>query len=237
MATGPQFTKPFGAYACEGDSIETEFNGVWFVATIHSDSDRGAPWDNDCGHGPVMAGWEGRDKRPGELILSEDYGRKRFYDFKEACKIARRDGWGFLPAPLKTWQDGDYWFAACEGVNQDRPLRGDDINAAIRAAYASYKATMSPREYAARAAMRDFKILKAWCDDKWRYCGIAVQAFAGDIELTDEYGAALWGIELNYPDSDNAYLLEVANELVDECLDAAKAALAEKRDALAEINL
>ena len=29
-----------------------------------------------------------------------------------------------------------------------------------------------------------------------------------------------WGIEANYPDSDNAYLTDVANELLPEALDA-----------------
>ena len=33
--------------------------------------------------------------------------------------------------------------------------------------------------------------------------------------------ASLWGIEANYPDSDNAYLSEVANELLPEALEAA----------------
>jgi len=39
----------------------------------------------------------------------------------------------------------------------------------------------------------------------------------------DDHAASLWGIEANYPDSDNAYLTEVANGLLPEALEAAKA--------------
>ena len=38
----------------------------------------------------------------------------------------------------------------------------------------------------------------------------------------DKFAASLWGIEANYPDSDNAYLSEVANELLSEALAEAK---------------
>jgi len=37
---------------------------------------------------------------------------------------------------------------------------------------------------------------------------------------------ALWGIEMNYPGSDNSYLLEIANEYASEAFEAAKAKLA-----------
>jgi len=52
-----------------------------------------APWEREDGHGPVTD-WERRSKGAGERILDSDHGSKRFYDFSEAVKIARRDGWG-----------------------------------------------------------------------------------------------------------------------------------------------
>lgn len=64
-----------------------------FAVKTVCDSDHGAPWEEEDGHGPV-SDWERRDKLPGELILNEDRGMKRFYDFAEACRIARRDSWG-----------------------------------------------------------------------------------------------------------------------------------------------
>jgi hypothetical protein len=54
------------------------------------------PWDREDGHGPV-SDWERREKKPGELILVTNRHSKRFYDFAEAVKIARRDGWNTTP--------------------------------------------------------------------------------------------------------------------------------------------
>lgn len=60
---------------------------------IHYDECSGAPWEENDGHG-LVSGWERRAKRPGELVLNDDgRGNKRFYDWQESVKIARRDGW------------------------------------------------------------------------------------------------------------------------------------------------
>ena len=64
--------------------------------------------------------------------------------------------------------------------------------------------------------------MAAWKNDDWFYCGIILSITIGKTELTD-HAASLWGIEANYPDSKNAYLSQVANELLPEALDAAKA--------------
>lgn len=79
------------------NNIEIIIGGRTLVFSVEfeQDPDSGAPWDND-GHGPVT-GWETRDKLPGELVLNSDRGSKRFYDFAEACRIARRDGWDAAP--------------------------------------------------------------------------------------------------------------------------------------------
>lgn len=67
-----------------------------FSVKFERDADSGAPWENSDCHGPV-SDWERRDKRPGELVLNSGRGGKRFYDFAEACHIARRDGWDAHP--------------------------------------------------------------------------------------------------------------------------------------------
>jgi len=64
-------------------------------------------------------------------------------------------------------------------------------------------------------------VMAAWKNDDWFYCGIILSINIDETELTD-HAASLWGIEANYPDSDNAYLTQVANELLSEALDAAK---------------
>lgn len=71
-------------------------DGLTFRVQHCYDHDQGEPWKECEGHGPVTD-WERREKRPGELILSEDRGAKRFYDYAEACRIARRDGWDTPP--------------------------------------------------------------------------------------------------------------------------------------------
>lgn len=69
---------------------------------------------------------------------------------------------------------------------------------------------------------------KAYHQGEWGYCGIVLSVSYRGVELSD-HAASLWGIEYNYPDSDNAYLLGVANELLDEALDDARTRLTELR--------
>jgi hypothetical protein len=70
-------------------------------------------------------------------------------------------------------------------------------------------------------------VMEAWKNNEWFYGGVAVTVKKAGVRLTGRYDAALWGIECNYPDSDNSYLMEVANELLLEALAMAKAKLVE----------
>ena len=65
-------------------------------------------------------------------------------------------------------------------------------------------------------------VMAAWKNDEWIYCGIILAVAIDGLVLTD-HAASLWGIETNYPDSDNAYLAEAANELLLEAITEAKA--------------
>ena len=174
------FETSFDRFACIDDTIECASDGFQLVATIKGDSGFYTPWDNDCSHGPVSE-WSRRDKGPGELILCEARGLKRFYDFQNACRIALRDGWNCAPYDI---------------------------------------AGETKRQRAARAARHDFEVLRGWCNDEWHYCGIVVTASLHGIGLGT---ASLWGIECNYPGSDNAYLSEVANDLASEAISEAQA--------------
>lgn len=84
------------------DSIELK--GLTFRVEVKPDDGTiGAPWDEHDGHGPV------RDvqycngdpstirKPPGERVLYADRGTVWLYDWQEACRIAKRDGWGLAP--------------------------------------------------------------------------------------------------------------------------------------------
>lgn len=58
--------------------------------------------------------------------------------------------------------------------------------------------------------------IEAWKQDEWFYCGIALSATYNGVALPDNYLASLWGIEANFPGSDNSYLSEVVRELLPE---------------------
>ena len=59
---------------------------------------------------------------------------------------------------------------------------------------------------------------QAWFDNEWFYCGIVLSAETTD-GWTKDHIVSLWGIECNYPEGDNSYLTDVANELLDEILE------------------
>lgn len=201
-----------------GETFTFKMGRVEYVATIERDEYMGAPWEEHDGHG-VVSDWTSRDKRPGEMILSEDSRdcSKRFYDFAESCRIARRDGWGSLPGEMiieRNNRHGARKFRAyVKGGKPEMTAYGKDQNAAISALYALYRASMSPRQWAAQAAMRDFENLKAWCEDEWCWIGIIVSR-ADDPDGESE---SLWGIESNCGD----YASEVAKELAGEFGDIA----------------
>ena len=69
-----------------------EHRDVTFEAELHHDDHMAEPWRECDGHGPVSE-WTTRDKNPGELVLASDKGFHRYYDFAEAVRIAKRDGW------------------------------------------------------------------------------------------------------------------------------------------------
>ena len=75
---------------------------------------------------------------------------------------------------------------------------------------------------AARAVVADYNALRLWCADEWWYVGVVVRVFRDDVELG---GASLWGVDCNHPYGNNSYLSEVANELLPEAVEEARATL------------
>ena len=71
----------------------TTAKGTRYRVEITPDDFNEAPWEFSDGHGDV-SDWTTRDKKAGELVLNSDGTNKRFYNFQEAIKIAKRDGWG-----------------------------------------------------------------------------------------------------------------------------------------------
>jgi len=211
-------------YNYAGETLATvEHDGFTFTLSLEHDSDHGAPWDKECGHGPVTD-WIAREKLPGELVLNDDGRSKRYYDFAEACRIARRDGWG-APMYKQSIEHGaptgglvrlcSQWFIGTELHTHESDWTDEidltDYIAAHEAMRASYP---SARAYAAAAARADYDHLRDWCDwcdDKWSYVGAVVTVSRNGIELAS---ASLWGIE----STAGAYFCEVGNELAGEAL-------------------
>ena len=83
----------FGKEVYHSETSTIEVDGFEVIATIYQDDTGDDPWDREEGHGPVSK-WTTRDKAPGERVLCQDRSSKIYYDFAEAVKIARKDGWG-----------------------------------------------------------------------------------------------------------------------------------------------
>lgn len=196
------------SYVYDGETIDFTHNGKVYTATTERDDHTGAPWEEHDGHGEVSE-WTTRAKLPGELVLSGDGPSKRFYDFAGACRIARRDGWGYLPGKLeyKKLRNG-WWRAECKGF--DKAVHSRDVNAAIKGLYQAFRETVTAKQYAALAAMADFQTLRAWCNDEWFWCGVVVR----EKDACNCCGntQSLWGVGSNA----GAYLEDVARELAEE---------------------
>lgn len=82
----------------DGDTFTRD--GATFRVRFADDDMADPPWKREDGHGPV-SDWRHADrtqdyppKAAGERVLCIDVFTARYYDFAQACKIARRDGWG-----------------------------------------------------------------------------------------------------------------------------------------------
>lgn len=78
-------------------------DGMNFVIHLEHDEISGPPWEECDGHGEVTK-WTCRGKGPGEMMLCEDSGDKRYYDFAGAVQKARDERWG---AP--DWMDREIY--------------------------------------------------------------------------------------------------------------------------------
>ena len=95
---------------------------------------------------------------------------------------------------------------------------------------AGYIGNKSKSTLARRMAYAE-RVMQAWKDDEWFYCGVAVTVEREGVQLTGQYDHALGGIECNYPERNkrhrpNDYLAQVASEYIGEALDAAYAKIA-----------
>ncbi|OZB12318.1 MAG: hypothetical protein B7X53_18345, partial [Hyphomonas sp. 34-62-18] len=80
------------------------------------------------------------------------------------------------------------------------------------------------RQRFAKAQAEAEAIMEGWRKGEWFYCGIVLSVSLDGIELAP-HAASLWGIEANYPETDNSYLTEVAGNLLPDALAAAREVL------------
>lgn len=166
-----------------------EKNGLRFRVHIEDDSDHGAPWTENDGHG-VVSDWVTRDKKPGERVLNTDGRSKRFYDVQASMVIAKRDGWG-APRDMVAWLQRN---------------KAHTVSAIVRT---------TAGQRAAAAVDADFEYLRRWCADQWRYVGVCVEQIDEDDQpLTDKYLHACWGMESD----DDEGLKQAANDYIDEII-------------------
>lgn len=125
--------------------------------------------------------------------------------------------------------DGDYITCEVEGFDVTATIYYDDDTTAPDKRQDGFWPSNDPNDagyvlpenFAAQQALAEH-VMNAWNNDEWHYYGVAVTVDREAVTLTGKYAHAVWGIEGNYPEGDNSYFLEVANELLDEALAAAK---------------
>ena len=104
------------------DTKTIKKDGYTIRISIHHDDNMGAPWEEHDGHG-IASDWTSRDKRAGEIILCQDGSSKRYYDFADTMKIAKRDGWGLCPEKI----------AKIKKQTGKKPTKGELVHAAVMA--------------------------------------------------------------------------------------------------------
>jgi hypothetical protein len=80
------------------------------------------------------------------------------------------------------------------------------------------------RQRLADAQAKAEAVMEGWRQGDWFYCGIVLSVSAEGVDLA-RAAAALFGIEANYPGTDNSYLTDVSNELLPEAVAAARETL------------
>lgn len=167
-----------------------QYKGLSFSVRIKADDSMREPWKEHDGHG-IVSEWTTRDKAPGERALCDDRGSRRFYDFAETIKLARRDRWN---------------------------IRGvDDEDVAALARKLGREPTA--REVTAEAVERDFRRMRGWCNNEWSWVGVVVTLLDTDGNATDET-ESLWGIESDSPEYHAEVAQELAEQIAGRVGDA-----------------
>ena len=168
--------------------------GVPFRVHFESDDHMGAPWDEECGHGPVRevsySYYSKPTKFAGERVMHQDGRTAWLYDWAGAMVQAREEGWGLGEDEL---------------VKLTKQLGR----------------TPTPGQVTERAVSLDFQRLCRWLSSDWTWVGVCVEELhAKDFSegiinpVCSRYENAIWGIESDAGE----YLDQVAHEMAEERL-------------------
>lgn len=69
----------------------------------------------------------------------------------------------------------------------------------------------------AKAQAEAEALMAGWRKGEWFYCGVVLSVSLEGVELAP-HAASLWGLEANYPGSENEALTRAANTLIPEAL-------------------
>lgn len=137
--------------------------------------------------------------------------------------------------------DGDSISCEVDGITYCATIHRDDCDDAPDERDCGFWPSLNPNDDGyigpkskstlARHKAHAERVMAAWRNDDWWYCGVVLSAEIEGVPLLDEYRVALWGVECNYPERGkrrpNLYLREVADELLSEAESLAKARRAE----------
>ena len=102
-----------------------------------------------------------------------------------------------------TFRQGDFVFDATICYDEDRSIDDDDCH--------NIDQNVTGCDDKQQKKLLDARL--AWFRDEWFYCGL-VLSVSHDSGAQWRHVESLWGIEANYPESDNSYLTEIANEML-----------------------
>jgi hypothetical protein len=140
----------------------------------------------------------------------------RLYDFAEAVRMARRDGWGYLPSPVTVERPGGYRLPTYRCG--DFSIVSDDANTAYSYLFQQWRDTFpTERAFRAAAAYADFERLRRFCAGEWSYVCLEVAPICSECGGPDRKRSAfIGGVESDAGE----YIHELAYELAGEVSNA-----------------
>jgi hypothetical protein len=197
--------------------------GLTFLLTSEQDTDHGAPWEEEDGHGPVRelcrAGYSSNGhyrnmgKGPGEIAFSsgERYATIYAYDVQAATKTARAE-WGLSDDKLAALRER----IAEKAMFLDARTRNNAGGKFIPRPVSEFMREPTKGEIAAEAARLDFEHVRGWVRDEWAYHCLKVELCDVDGETVDGEAEYLGGVCYSDNDTPESIAAEYGEDMAHE---------------------